>query len=395
MKKYLLVLPCLIVIFFFLYHKNTHKNNIVQIKATNTAPAKPIHLSGLDALKYMLHTEAVTLNQVVINKVLTAWSCANNFNVDKNHILTVIDYSLPSNQKRLWVFNLQEHKLLFHTYVAHGINSGGLWTNNFSNKNNSKASSLGVYTTEKSYSGRDGVALRLSGLDRSFNDNASNRAVVMHGGWYVEAPFIEKYGRAGRSWGCPALPLNLAQPIIQTIKDHSFFVMYYPSDRWFAKSKFLNCQSINNSSTATAPYPNEDRKLNWKRANVMLAEHRSHQDDRAFVLAIQADTYKIIFHKSAPLARMLRRQINNQEFIALSDKEMRIIYLQPQLYNEVLFIQPEIKMNRGYYITEMNLVHHGRIQKIDCNEKYCTVHFEKQSSMQFNVTKRFIRWLGL
>ena len=108
----------------------------------------------------------------------------------------------------------KEKKLLFHTYVSHGITSGTLLTNYFSNKYNSKASSIGVYKTEKAYYGREGLSLRLDGLDRSFNDNASNRSVVMHGGWYVDEHFIKKYGRPGRSWGCPALPLNFINPLL-------------------------------------------------------------------------------------------------------------------------------------------------------------------------------------
>lgn len=151
-------------------------------------------VQAINDLDFMLHNEAPHLNQQVINKVLMTLKCANDYNVDHNHILTIIDYSMPSNEKRLWVFDLKDRKLLFHTYVSHGIKSGALVSNYFSNQYNSKASSIGVYQTLQSYYGRDGLSLRLDGLDRSFNDNASNRSVVMHSGWYVEESFIKNTG---------------------------------------------------------------------------------------------------------------------------------------------------------------------------------------------------------
>jgi hypothetical protein len=153
---------------------------------------KPV--DELSDINNMLQKEANTLNASVIQKVLTTLKCSLEYNVNHNNILTIIDYSLPSSEKRLWVFDLKEKKLLFHTYVSHGIKSGTLLSNYFSNKYNSKASSIGVYKTNKTYYGRDGLSLRLDGLDSGFNDNASNRYVVMHGGWYVNEPFIKKYG---------------------------------------------------------------------------------------------------------------------------------------------------------------------------------------------------------
>jgi hypothetical protein len=167
-----------------------HGNNPVlsQIPSMNTE---------LNQIKNMLEEKTYALNTSVINKVLTTLKCATQYNVARNNILTIIDYSLPSNEKRLWVFDLNQKKLLYNTYVSHGIRSGTLLTNYFSNKNNSKASSLGVYKTNKAYYGREGLSLRLDGLERNFNDNASIRSVVMHGGWYVEENFIKRYRRPG------------------------------------------------------------------------------------------------------------------------------------------------------------------------------------------------------
>ena len=193
----------------------------------------------LEDITALLHREAPTLSAGVIDKLLTALTCTSDKYIGNKSIVTIIDYSLPSSEKRLWVFDLHQQKLLFHTYVSHGIKSGALLSTYFSNKYDSKASSIGVYTTEKAYYGRHGVSLKLDGLDQGFNDNAANRAVVMHGGWYVEDDFIKKYGRPGRSWGCPAVPDHLIKPIVDVIKDDSLFVIYYPSDAWFVKSKFL------------------------------------------------------------------------------------------------------------------------------------------------------------
>jgi hypothetical protein len=113
----------------------------------------------------MLHKEAPTLKPEIINDAIVILDRANKKSVNYKHILTIIDYSLNADQKRLWIFDLNQQKLLFHTYVSHGIKSGSLVTNHFSNKFNSKCSSIGVYTTEKSYYGRDGLSLRLKGWE--------------------------------------------------------------------------------------------------------------------------------------------------------------------------------------------------------------------------------------
>lgn len=358
-----------------------------------------------DALRDMLHEQAPTLNEVVINKVVTSLKCANQFNVDHNNILTVIDYSLPSSEKRLWVFNLKQKKLLFYTYVSHGIKSGTLLTNFFSNKYNSKASSIGVYKTEKAYYGREGLSLRLDGLDRSFNDNASNRSVVMHGGWYVTEEFIKKYGRPGRSWGCPALPLDLYKPIINTIKENSLFVAYYPNEDWFSKSKFLNCHSpklVVANSTPLKP-PTVEPEI---RDDILLADmnKKNKSEDNKAVLAMPADSYQQIFHTKAPLGRMLRRQINNMEYIALSNTEFNTLFNAKntntsEVANSVYFVIPVIKMIRGYYETQMQIVNFGKIKEVrlsaDPASKRYTVYFEKQPAITLKSTDQFIRWLGL
>src|SRR5205085_582289 len=128
-----------------------------------------------------------------------------------------IDYSLPSSQQRLFVFDLAKKKLLFHELVAHGKNSGGNITNFFSNEPGSEATSLGLFVTQDTYIGHNGYSLRLRGLEEGVNDMASNRAIVLHGAYYVSREAIKVLGRLGRSWGCPAVRSEIAQKLIDTI----------------------------------------------------------------------------------------------------------------------------------------------------------------------------------
>ena len=377
---------------------------------TTAVPYNNLTANPLSEAREMLRQQATNLNEAVINKVLTTLKCANEYNVDHNNILTIIDYSLPSNEKRLWVFDLKNKKLLFNTYVSHGLNSGALLSTFFSNKYNSKSSSIGVYKTEKPYYGRHGLSLKLEGLESGFNDNASNRSVVMHGGWYVDENFIKRYGRAGRSWGCPAVPDGLSQPIINTIKDKSLFVVYYPSDRWFLKSKFLNCDNLASTqslapiglSEAKSPIESETRE-EVLFANVHTKVKRADTDP---IVTMSADNYERIFHAKAPLNRMLRRQINNVEYIALSDTEFRNIVASNDRegLNAVSFVIPVIKMEHGYYATEMQIVDLGKIKEVRLNlnplDKVShiggfIVDFYTHPSISLRTTNQFIRWLGL
>ncbi|QCR21671.1 murein L,D-transpeptidase catalytic domain family protein [Pontibacter sp. SGAir0037] len=134
-------------------------------------------------------------------------------------ILTVIDFTKSSRVKRLWVIDLSARKVLHHTLVAHGRNSGEDKALNFSNAANSYMSSMGFYLTDKTYYGKHGLSLRLSGMDAAFNSNAMSRAIVMHGADYVSEAFVKQYGRLGRSLGCPAIPQELTKQIVETVKD--------------------------------------------------------------------------------------------------------------------------------------------------------------------------------
>jgi hypothetical protein len=141
-------------------------------------------------------------------------------------LLTLIDYSLPSTAPRLWVLDLAHGRVLFHELVAHGAGSGDNYATRFSNQDESRQSSLGLFLTGDTYEGGNGYSLKLHGLEPGINDQAEARRIVMHGAWYVSAEHARLYGRLGRSWGCPALPQASAPGVIDAIKSGSFLFAY-------------------------------------------------------------------------------------------------------------------------------------------------------------------------
>ncbi len=313
--------------------------------------------------------------------------------MEHNQIVTLIDYSLPANQKRLWVFDLSTQQVLFHTYVSHGINSGALHTTRFSNRYNSKSSSMGVYRTQKTYRGREGLTLKLQGLDPGFNDNAENRAIVMHGGWYMDEAFIHKYGRSGRSWGCPALPLTVSSDLINTIKDNALLIIYYPDKKWFSHSKFLQDDAFFAEQAASIDDPTGLVEEEPERGAVLLANLNpllSHKMDEA-ILALPAEAYQHQFAQAPPLSRMLRRQIHQKEYIAISPEELTRLNGQ---WADLCFVVPTLRMERGYYLTEMKIIDLGAIQSID-QQQGTVVHLANNRAVVLRTSQQFIRWLGL
>ena len=145
----------------------------------------------------------------------------------RENILTIIDFTKPSNQKRLFVIDVASLKLLFNSYVAHGQNSGKEMAESFSNNNESYQSSLGFYVTADTYAGKNGYSMHLNGVEKGFNDHAYARAIVMHGADYATENFVQANGYLGRSWGCPALPLNLVFEILPVISDGCLVYAYF------------------------------------------------------------------------------------------------------------------------------------------------------------------------
>jgi hypothetical protein len=178
----------------------------------------------------------------VLQLALAAVSCAvNSGAIETPRTLTVIDYSLPSTDQRLWVFDVPSGRLLFKELVAHGRNTGENMATSFSNVMNSRQSSLGLFVTRDTYVGSNGYSLRMDGLEPGFNGNAMERAIVMHGAPYVNPALAKQQGRIGRSWGCPALRDAIARDVIDTVRGGGVIFSYYPDETWLSGSQFLNC----------------------------------------------------------------------------------------------------------------------------------------------------------
>jgi len=185
---------------------------------------------------------APAANPDVIKLATRAADCARRQGLlDGFHHLAVIDYSLPSTQPRMWVFDVERGRLLFQELVAHGRNTGERVAQHFSNIEGSKMSSLGLFQTAETYYGSNGYSLRLRGLDAGFNDNALSRAIVMHGAPYVSEAIAERLGRLGRSWGCPAVRPEVARTVIDTLKGGALLFAYYPDRKWLSESPMLRC----------------------------------------------------------------------------------------------------------------------------------------------------------
>lgn len=199
---------------------------------------------------------APSLDRQVLELATRALACSvrHSGRISHDGKLSVIDFSLPSTERRLWVFDLARHELLYEEWVSHGRNTGDNLATRFSNRNGSYMSSLGGFETQESYVGQNGYSLRLRGLEPGFNDNARERAIVIHGAPYVSDALIKSQGRLGRSLGCPAVRPAIARELIDTIREGSFVFAYYPDKEWLAQSALLmgECEK-GGSLTASAP----------------------------------------------------------------------------------------------------------------------------------------------
>lgn len=182
-----------------------------------------------------------------------ALSCATGQSADlATERLAIIDYSRPSTEPRLWVFDLRQQALLYVEHVTHGSGSGENHTTQFSNRPGSHQTSLGLFRTRETYNGRNGYSLRLDGLDKGFNDRARERAIVMHGAPYVNDEIIRTMGRLGRSQGCPAVREAIATPLIDSLKDGQYVFAFYPDQEWLQRSALLSCPPARFAALAVA-----------------------------------------------------------------------------------------------------------------------------------------------
>lgn len=215
------------------------------------APVAPVPGSTGPLLE-ALARQAPSLDRQVLGLAAEALQCARRHRqVGDEALLGVIDYSRPSTERRLWVFDLARQRLLFQEWVAHGRNTGANLAAHFSNDDGSYMSSLGAFTTQETYTGHNGYSLRLQGLEPGFNDRARDRAIVMHGAPYVSEAIIRSQGRLGRSLGCPAVRPAIARQLIDTLRGGSFVFAYYPDKDWLRRSRMLNAECAGGGALAS------------------------------------------------------------------------------------------------------------------------------------------------
>lgn len=213
----------------------------LSVIALAIAPLTSAALAGESGLSERLQAAAPDANPAVLQLAASAMTCATANGMSPSSRIAVIDYSRPSSVPRLWVFDTKEGRLLFRELVAHGKHTGDNLARDFSNVEGSLQSSLGLFRTMDTYNGGNGYSMRMDGLEPGFNDQALKRSIVMHGAPYVNESTVQKLGRLGRSWGCPAVREGVAHQIIDALKGGQFVFSYYPDKKWLSQSRFLNC----------------------------------------------------------------------------------------------------------------------------------------------------------
>lgn len=257
MHKFLSLAFCLLVLVCFYYSPDTQANKSSlqsSAKPTVVAIKKPVvkgmltpenFQDSIQALYNTIGLEKSGLSFDVFKKGIAGYHTLRYEGaLGEKPLLTIIDFSQPSTSKRFYTIDLEKQAIWYHTYVAHGRNTGENLAKSFSNKPHSNQSSLGFYVTGETYVGSKGYSLRLDGMEKTFNDNIRQRAVVIHSAEYVSENWIKRYGRLGRSQGCPALPPALNKEIINTIKNKTAIFTYYPDENYLAVSKYLNMDNL-------------------------------------------------------------------------------------------------------------------------------------------------------
>lgn len=199
-------------------------------------------VSASDELLHTLSSAAPNLGAPVLRQAVVAMNCALAQGAEPAERLAVIDFSKPSSEPRLWIFDLVNRQLLLEELVAHGRNSGDLYANTFSNIRGSHQSSLGLFRAQESYFGRHGYSLRLDGLEPGINDAARERAIVIHAADYVSPDWVARQGRIGRSHGCPAVRPEVVNDVVDTLKNGQFVFKFFPDANWLDNSAYLNCR---------------------------------------------------------------------------------------------------------------------------------------------------------
>ena len=244
MRKVYLPLSFILLLFSFLLlpvvKAGSHSGFTKALISAETNTAEVSSVERYSNLLYdSLHLEEMGMKKdALVYAYKGQQKLAKQGKLSNSNILTVCDFSQPSNSKRLYIIDVRNFKVLLNTYVAHGKNSGDVYAQRFSNQVKSLKSSLGFYVTGNTYFGQNGLSLKLSGQDRGYNDKAEARAIVVHGASYIGDEWLG--GKMGRSFGCPAVPLRYASKVIDLIKNGSCFFIYHPLKMYLRTSKLLN-----------------------------------------------------------------------------------------------------------------------------------------------------------
>lgn len=248
LKKFSVFLSSIFIISIhlpFVFAKSiTHKLSIHNVSsatpASNSNPNGGLPNSEKISVFDSLHLSTLGLSKQAYDYALRGFNTLRDMGkLTNDSIISIVDFSLSSAKKRLFVIDLKNYKVLFNTYVAHGRNSGAEYAQHFSNSFSSNKSSLGFFVTGETYNGEHGYSLHLEGEEKGFNDNAYKRAIVMHCANYVDENYIKSKGYIGRSLGCPAIPEDVYKPIIDEIKDGSCLFLYSPNNYYLSHSRFL------------------------------------------------------------------------------------------------------------------------------------------------------------
>ncbi|HEX4956716.1 MAG TPA: murein L,D-transpeptidase catalytic domain family protein [Lacibacter sp.] len=224
-----------------LSNRNVEYSQLQYLSSTVTKTEEQLLLEMADSIYLETELDKAGLDTAAFHMAFKGYAkLLQEGRVNKTDVFTIADFSKSSSEKRLYVIDMQEQKILFHTLVAHGRNSGLNYATQFSNKPQSNKSSLGFYITMDTYFGGNGYSLKLQGLEKGINDKALQRAIVMHGSDYVNNSFGASNGFIGRSFGCPAVPRKQAASIINTIKNGSVLFIYHPNRQYISTSTVLN-----------------------------------------------------------------------------------------------------------------------------------------------------------
>lgn len=234
----LILLICTVGVFSFKSHSGSYS---IANNSSSITNSTSINNGFIDGLHENLSRAGVSISEKILSLAMMGFNKLNaQQRLSKDSILTIIDYTRSSKEKRLFVIDLKSKQLLFNSVVAHGRNTGEEYAKKFSNQLNSHQSSIGFYITEKPYQGSNGYSLALEGVEYGFNDKAKRRAIVIHGADYASEQMIKIKGYLGRSFGCPSLPQGLNRKIIESIKEGNCVFAYYPDQKYLNASKLLN-----------------------------------------------------------------------------------------------------------------------------------------------------------